>query len=368
VVRRAGLFSQAGSNARALAGGGAAGFAGAMTADRNLITDIPGVLVGSAQDERLASGVTVAVLDGAAAVACAVHGGSPGSRETSLLEPEMTASGADAIVLSGGSAFGLDAASGVQAFMREHGRGLLFAGLRIPIVAQAISFDLLNGGDKDWGRYPPYRELGYAAAAAAGPAFALGTAGGGYGATTANLKGGLGSASAETASGFRVGALVVVNAIASAVMGSGPHFWAAPYEEGAEFGGLGLPPALTPEMRRLAWKGQPRAPADGVPGTTIALVATDARLTKGQTKRLAIAAAGGLHKALRFANAATDGDAVFAAAMGRASRPVEVQDMNELGAVAGDCLARAIARGVFEATALPFPGALPAWRDLFGRA
>src|SRR4051812_23805546 len=287
-----------------------------MTRARNLVTDVPGVLVGNAHDERLASGVTVAVLDGAAAVACAVHGGSPGTRDTSLLEPEMTASGADAIVLSGGSAFGLDAASGVQAWMREHGRGLLFAGLRIPIVAQAISFDLLNGGDKAWGLSPPYRELGYAAAAAAGPEFTLGTAGGGYGATTATLKGGLGSASAETSSGLRVGALVVVNAIASAIMGAGPHFWAAPYEHGAEFGGLGLPGTVTPEMQRLAWKGQPRAPAEGVPGTTIALVATDATLSKGQTKRLAIAAAGGLHKGLRFANAATDGDAVFAAAMG----------------------------------------------------
>jgi len=212
----------------------------------------------------------------------------------------------------------------------------------------------------------PYRELGHAAADAAGEDFSLGTAGGGYGTTTANLKGGLGSASAMTASGLRVGALVVVNAIASAVMGSGPHFWAAPYEEGEEFGGLGLP-QLTPDMRRLIWKGQTRAPTDGMPGTTIALIATDATLTKGQTKRLAVAAAGGLHKALRFAAAATDGDTVFAAAMGRVSRTVEVQEMNELGAVAGDCLARAIARGVYEATALPFPDAVPAWRDLFGR-
>lgn len=337
-----------------------------MTALRNLLTDVPGVLVGNAHDQRLASGVTVVILEDAGAVACAVHGGAPGSRETSLLEPEMTAPGADAIVLSGGSAFGLDAASGVQAWLRAHGRGLLFAGIRIPIVAQAISFDLLNGGDKAWGLYPPYRELGYAAAAAAAAEFDLGTVGGGYGATTANLKGGLGSASALTSAGFRVGALVLVNAIASAVMDSGPHFWAAPYEAGDEFGGLGLPPTLTPEMRRLAWKGQARTAAEAPPGTTIGLVATDAQLTKAQTKRLAVAGAGGLHKALRFANAATDGDAIFAAAMGRSPRQVEVQDLNELGAVAGDCLARAIARAVYEATALPFAGALPAWRDLFG--
>src|SRR4051794_31063583 len=146
-----------------------------MTRARNLITDVAGVLVGNAHDERLASGVTVAVLDGAAAVACAVHGGSPGTRETTLLEPEMTASGADAIVLSGGSAFGLDAASGVQAWLRERGRGFPVGPARVPLVAQAIVFDLLNGGDKDWGRYPPYRDLGYAAAEAAGADFTLGT-------------------------------------------------------------------------------------------------------------------------------------------------------------------------------------------------
>jgi L-aminopeptidase/D-esterase-like protein len=337
-----------------------------MSGLRNLITDVPGVLVGNAHEARLASGVTAALLDGPCTVSSIVPGGSPGSRDTSLLEPDMTMIGADAVVLSGGSTFGLDAATGVQAWLRERGRGVLFGGMRIPLAPQAIAFDLLNGGDKDWGRYPPYRELGYAAAEAASADFALGSAGGGYGTTTANLKGGLGSASAVTASGLRVGALVVVNAIASAVMGAGPHFWAAPYEEGAEFGGLGLP-ALTPDMRRLAWKGQARPAAGGLPGTTIALVATDATLTKGQTKRLAIAASGGLHKALRFAAAATDGDTVFAAAMGRVSRAIEVQEMNELGAVAGDCLARAIARGVYEATALPFPGALPAWRDLFGR-
>jgi L-aminopeptidase/D-esterase-like protein len=274
-----------------------------------------------------------------------------------LLEPEMIAPGADAVVLSGGSVFGLDAATGVQAWMRERGRGFAFAATRVPLVAQAISFDLLNGGDKDWGRFPPYRDLGYAAAEAAGLDFALGSAGGGYGATTVNFKGGLGSTSAVTAGGVTVGALVVVNAIASAVVGDGPHFWAAPFEDGDEFGGLRLPARTTPQMRRLAWKG------GGQPGTTIALVATDARLSKAETKRLAVAANGGLHKALRFANAPTDGDTVFAVSTARSPKPVDLHGLTEIGAAAADCLARAIARGVYEATALPFPGALPAWRD-----
>jgi L-aminopeptidase/D-esterase-like protein len=189
----------------------------------------------------------------------------------------------------------------------------------------------------------------------------LGTVGGGYGATTADMKGGLGSASAVTPSGHRVGALVVVNAVASALIGGGPHFWAASLEEGDEFGGLGLPSRVSPEMRRLSWKGGPQ------PSTTIALVATDAVLTKAQAKRLAIAAHGGHAKALRFAHALYDGDTVFAAATGHRPLGDEAAEFTAIAALAGDCVARAIARGIYEATALPFPGAQPAWKERFGQ-
>src|SRR5215210_6903910 len=333
-----------------------------MSGFKNLITDVPGVLIGNAHDTRLASGVTVALLENPAAVSCAVLGGAPGSRESALFEPEMMAPSVDALVLSGGSAFGLDAASGVQAWLRERGRGFAVGPARVPLVGQAICFDLLNGGDKNWGRYPPYRDLGYAAAEAAGADFALGAAGGGFGATTVNLKGGLGSASAVTPSGFLVGALAVVNAVASAVVGDGPHFWAAPYEHDAEFGGLGFPQRITPDMQRLVWKGHQQ------PGSTIAIVATDAQLSKAMAKRLALAAHGGLHKALRFAHALIDGDTVFAVATGRAAQAVEVREMVEIGAAVADCLARAIARGVYEATALPCAPAHPAWRDRFAPA
>jgi L-aminopeptidase/D-esterase-like protein len=330
-----------------------------MAGARNLITDVAGVLVGNAHDARVVSGVTVALFEAPAVASAAILGGAPAGRDTECLEPERAVEAVDAIVLSGGSGFGLDAASGVQAWLRERGRGFAVRGVRVPVVPQAIVFDLLNGGDKEWGRYPPYRELAYAAAASAGGAFDLGTAGGGYGATTVDLKGGLGSASAVTTSGFTVGALVVVNAIASAMIGGGPHFWAGAFEEGREFGGLGLPPAVTPAMRRLTWKGfEP-------PSTTIALVATDAQLTKRDAKRLAIAAHGGIAKALRLSHAPLDGDLVFAAATGRRPLVNPIAELTELSAVAADCLARAIARGVYEATALPFPGALPAWRDLY---
>ncbi|HVZ54134.1 MAG TPA: P1 family peptidase, partial [Pseudolabrys sp.] len=202
---------------------------------RNLITDIPGIRVGHAQDAALASGTTVVLFDKPVAASVDVRGGGPGTRETALLDPAQTVEGIDAIVLSGGSAFGLDAASGTQAYMREQGRGFRIRDAVVPIVPAAIMFDLLNGGDKNWGRYPPYRDFGYAAAASAGIDCALGSVGAGLGATTATLKGGVGSASARTRGGITVGALVVVNAVGTTTIGDGPHFWAAPFEQDNEF-------------------------------------------------------------------------------------------------------------------------------------
>jgi L-aminopeptidase/D-esterase-like protein len=268
----------------------------------------------------------------------------------------------DAILLAGGSGFGLDAAGGAQAFLREAGRGFQVGAIRVPIVPQAIVFDLLNGGNKNWRRFSPYRELGYEACAVAGCDVMLGSAGAGLGATTANLKGGIGSTSCITAHGYRIGALVVVNAIGSATIGDGPHFWAAPWEREREFGGLGMPEHLTAQELEAARKGHARSTE---PGTTIALVATDARLNKAQAKRMAMMADDGLARALRFAHAPMDGDTVFAAATAR--KPLFDPDhLTEIGIAAGDCLARAIARAVYQATALPFADALPAWRDRFG--
>src|SRR3954452_13213983 len=212
-------------------------------AQRNLITDVAGVQVGHADDARLGSGVTVIVFDQPAVASIDVRGGGAGTRESVLLDPAMTIERIDAITLAGGSAFGLDAASGVMAWLAEQGRGYPVRSARVPIVPSAILFDLLNGGDKDWGRYPPYRELGYSAAVAAAEEFSLGSVGAGLGATTVNLKGGVGSASATTR-GFTVGALAAVNAAGSVTVGNGPWFWAAPYELNGEFGGLGFPSPL----------------------------------------------------------------------------------------------------------------------------
>ena len=323
----------------------------------NLLTDVSGLSVGQAQDEHLASGVTVVLFDRPAVAGVAVLGGVAAGRDLECLAPEATVERIDALVLSGGSAYGLDAASGVQAWLRAHGRGLAVRDALVPIVPAAILFDLLNGGDKAWPQYPPYRELGYAACEGAGMRFELGTAGAGYGATTVDLKGGIGSASIRTTTGHTVGAIAAVNAIGSAIVGPGPHFWAAPFEVGDEFGGLGWPDRPA-DVHPIAWKGQAVA-------TTIAAIATDAILTKPQASRLAAIAGQGLAKALRLAGAAMDGDVVFAASTGLRPLAPGLDDLTELSARASDCLARAVARGVYEATALPFEGAIPSWRDRF---
>jgi L-aminopeptidase/D-esterase-like protein len=334
----------------------------------NLITDVAGLSVGQAEDPALASGVSVVLFDEPAIASIAIGGGAPGVRDTALLEPGMAVEGVDALVLSGGSAFGLDAMGGVQALLRECGRGFSVGAARVPIVPGAILFDLLNGGDKNWGLRSPYWDLGLAAARRAARLFALGTAGAGFGAMTANLKGGIGSTSAETTGGYRVGALVAVNAVGQVTIGDTAHFWAAPFEQGAEFGGLGLPLPLPGDRFGLRLKGDagasPAAPANE--NTTIAVVATDASLTKQQAKRLAVQAMTGMALALRPAHAEPDGDLVFAAATGRNLRPPSDRERVEIGLLAGDCLCRAIARAIHAARALPLPGGKPDWHQAFG--
>ena len=328
---------------------------------RNLITDVPGIKVGHAEDLRLGSGATAIIFDQPAAGSIDVRGGGPGTRETALLDPAQTVEGIDAITLAGGSAFGLDAASGVQAWLKEQGRGFAVRTARVPIVPAAILFDLLSGGDKDWGRYPPYRELGYAAAAAASPDFPLGSVGAGTGATTVNCKGGIGSASAVTAEGYVVGALTAVNAVGSVTIGDGPWFWAAPFERAAEFGGLGWPTSFSEQALKPVTKGSANQ------STTLVVVATDAILSKTQAKRLAVMAQSGLSRAIYPVHTPLDGDVVFAASTARKPLTDPFIGLAELGTIAANVVARAIARGVFAATTLPLPSALPSWADLFKR-
>lgn len=327
---------------------------------RNLITDVAGLLVGNAQDHTLKSGATVLLGDAPLVAGVNVMGGAPGTRETDLLAPDKLVQQVDALVLAGGSAFGLDAASGVADGLRAAGRGHAAAGgIRVPIVPGAIVYDLNNGGAKDWDENP-YKALGRAALTAAAADFETGTAGAGTGAMTGWLKGGLGSASLVLGSGFTVGALVAVNALGSPTVGRSRHFWAAPWEMEGEFGGLGLPAGFAPGEEPRPGKARGTGPGTA---TTIAIVATDAALTQAQATRIATAAQDGIARALVPAHTLLDGDLVFAAATGARPLTEPVADIYALGHAAAVCLARAIARGVHAAR--PAPGDLqPCWADL----
>ncbi|WP_305988773.1 P1 family peptidase [Roseibium sp. MMSF_3544] len=333
-----------------------------MPGPRNLITDVPGLKVGNASDQELKSGATVLVPDEPAVASVAIHGGAPGTREIALLEPEQTVEKIDAIVLAGGSAFGLDAGAGVQGRLADLGYGFEVGPVRVPIVPTAILFDLLNGGDKSWGQAAPYRDLGRSALDAISDDFVLGSVGAGTGATTANLKGGLGSASQVLDNGVTVGAIVAVNALGRATIGDSPHFWAAPFEIGDEFGGHGMAHPFPLDAVDVRTKLDAlKAGAN----TTIAAVATDAVLTKSEAKRLSVMAHDGLARALWPAHTPLDGDLVFALSTGQKKLESGLEDMVRLGAAAASCLARAIARGIYNAT--PAVGdPVPTWQEKFG--
>ncbi|MDV4146316.1 P1 family peptidase [Shimia sp. FJ5] len=311
---------------------------------KNLITDIPGLRVGNASDAAIKTGVTVLTADAPFTAGLHVMGGAPGTRESDLLAPDKTVQQVDALVLSGGSAFGLDAASGVADALRAAGRGFAVGEQRVPIVPGAILFDLLNGGDKNWPENP-YKRLGAEALSNAATDFRIGTTGAGTGAMLATRKGGLGSASATLPSGHTVGALVAVNALGDATV-DGTHFWAAPFEVGEEFGGHG--PAKT-----IPTGLPPTKLASHNANTTIAIVATDATLDQSQCTRLATAAHDGMARALVPSHTPMDGDLVFA--VSTAGKPLTdpVADTLWLGHAAATCLARAIARAVYHATAAP---------------
>ncbi|RJE82545.1 P1 family peptidase [Paracoccus onubensis] len=325
---------------------------------RNLITDVTGLKVGNAQDTRLRSGVTVLTADRPFVAAVNVMGGAPGTRETDLLAPDKLVGQADALVLSGGSGFGLAACDGVMAALAEAGRGFAVGAARVPIVPGAILFDLLNGGGKDW-RDNPYPALGRAAYAGAGREFALGSEGAGTGALTRNLWGGLGSASAVLENGLTVGALVAVNALGSATVGDSAHFWAAPWELEDEFGGLGLPAHFPADAEPQPYKQPGEA-------TTIAIVATDAVMDKAGLLRLATAAHDGLARSLVPSHTPLDGDLVFAVSTGRKPLPDAVSAPFLLGHAAATSLARAVARGVHAARSVEGDRRL-CWRQLAGQ-
>jgi len=321
----------------------------------NLITDLPGLLVGQATDGAAGTGVTTLLLEGGWAASVDVRGGGPGTRETEALAPENLVGRAHAIVLAGGSVFGLAAADGVTACLSQRGIGLHMKEHRIaiPIVPSAVLHDLANDGDKGWGLMPPYRALGMQSVETAGRHVDQGSVGAGRGARAGLIKGGIGSASIDLGDGLIVGALVAANPIGSVLMPDGRCFWAWPFEINSEFGGrVPTGPAgahdPVPDSSRLKKIGRL------VPGTntTIAVVAASANLTTAECRRVAIMAQDGMARAIRPVHTPFDGDTVFAVAAG-ISMPVDRDERNlrlaEIGSAAADCIARAIARAVYHA-------------------
>ena len=343
---------------------------------RNLITDVPGLLVGQAEDAAGITGTTVVLCEAPAVAAVDVRGGAPGTRETELLDPAALVPCIDAIVLSGGSAFGLDAAGGVMEGLAAIGRGFAVRDVLVPIVPAAILFDLAFPGRLPWVGEPPYRRLGREALAHAGRDFALGNAGAGLGAKAGRLKGGIGSASLRLGpsaiggamggamEGAMVGALVAVNSWGSAVRPDCGRLWAA---ELALAGEIEPQPAL-PAVPLDPDDFSACAAATAGANTTIAVVATNAPLGKSACRRLAIMAQDGLAQAIRPAHTPFDGDTVFALATGAggaggAGGEVDPATLARLGSAAATCLARAIMRAMMAAAPL---GGLPSWRQRWG--
>jgi L-aminopeptidase/D-esterase-like protein len=330
----------------------------ARAGQRNLITDVPGILVGQAEDRAGISGTTVVLAEMPAVASVDVRGGAPGGRETELLAPGTLVDRIDAVVLSGGSAFGLDAAAGVMDWLLEAGRGFAVGSAKVPIVPAAILFDLGFPGRQAWTGEPPYRALGRQAAAAAGKDFTLGNAGAGLGATAGRLKGGIGSVSLALADGAMVGAIVAVNSWGAVVRPDCGRFWAADF---ALAGEIDRQPAIPDAMLDPEDFSQCGAAFPGA-NTTIAVVATDAALDKGGCRRLAIMAQDGLARAIRPVHTPFDGDTVFALSTG-AGPPVEPGALARLGSAAADCLARAVMRAVLAAEPL---GGIPIWHQVWG--
>jgi L-aminopeptidase/D-esterase-like protein len=330
------------------------------------ITDVGGIRVG--QHHRIdadvtlgagwATGTTVVLTPPGTVGAVDGRGGAPGTRETDLLDPINSVRDVDAVVLCGGSAFGLAAADGVMRWLEEQGRGVSMEGGVVPIVPAAVVYDLPVGG---W-KCRPTAEFGYAAAEGAGTQVALGTVGAGAGARVGVLKGGVGTASVTLPSGVTVGAIVVVNAAGEVVDTATGLPWQA--DQIAEFG-LTRPP--DDQIAAFAARTIEFSPLN----TTIAVVATDAALSKAACKRVAIAAHDGLARTMRPSHTPLDGDTVFALATGAvevepasdtpAAMSPETKLLTVVGAAAADCLARAVMVAALAAESI---AGIPTYRQM----
>ena len=324
---------------------------------RDAITDVPGICVGHDTDPDAVTGCTVVLCERGAIGGVDVRGAAPGTRETDLLDPTNLVEQVHGVLLTGGSAFGLDAAGGVMRYFAERGVGYDAGSARVPIVPGAVIFDL-GIGRAD---VRPDAESGYRACLAASDADnAMGSVGAGTGATVGKVlgigratKGGVGTASIELAGGIVVGALIVVNAVGDVVDPATGRIVAGARGESGFVGAADW----------LLARAQGRTSDGPVPGanTTIGVIATNARLTKAGAKRIAMMAHDGLALAVRPAHTMFDGDALFALGTDASATP---GDTMVIGAAAGLVVSRAIVRAVESATSL---GGVPAVRDLIWR-
>lgn len=324
----------------------------------NALTDVEGLLVGHFTLAEAASGTTVVICPEGAVGGVDVRGSAPGTRETDLLDPVNLVDKVTAVALCGGSVYGLAAVDGVVRWLAGRGWGFPLTEVQVaPIVPAAALFDLGRGADYVPPAGPAWGEAA-CAAAAAGP-LAMGSVGAGTGAVAGGIKGGFGTASLVLPGGLTVAAGVAVNSLGAVIDPASGLPWEARAEVEGEFAALGLTPVSTPA---------PPVPQPGQ-NTTIGVVATNAVLTKAQARKVAQMAHDGLGRAIRPAHTMFDGDTIFCLATGKRPLPAtpgffaapQAQALNELGAAAADCFARAVIKAVLAATSL---GALRAWRDL----
>ncbi len=333
---------------------------------KNLITDIEGILVGCAEDYKFSTGVTVLSGPHPFTAAIDVRGGGAGTRETEILNLESSIGRIDAIVLSGGSAFGLDASSEVQKLLLEEGKGYKVRDYSIPLVSSAVIFDLIQTNNYWENDVSIWKVLANRAYKDLSDNFLLGSVGAGYGANTATVKGGQGSASSEVelSSGkkIKVGSLVINNAVGNPLLNSGPNFLSGHLEINNEFGGL----TQTKEKYDGIIRAKRISHDSNQLNTIIGVVATNAPLNRIQLKRLSIMCHGSVSRSIHPSHTPMDGDTIFAISTSdksfHASEEINKLDLTIISTIASDTFSRACNRAIFEAKNI---GGKPSWKDLF---
>ncbi|MBV44313.1 MAG: peptidase T4 [Rhodobiaceae bacterium] len=317
---------------------------------KNLITDVDNILVGNAEDNFVGTGTTVLMAPENSIASADIRGGAPGTRGVGALNPYNLVDTVDAIVLSGGSTWGLEAASSSANSIGKDGRGFRSSPeiKNVPMVPAAILFDLNNGGNKDWGDESPYQNLGIKATENASTDFNLGNTGAGYGAKAGSLKGGLGSSSFVSDKGLQIGGLFAVNSYGSVVNSQTGQFWAATDEIDEEFGNKGVPSGLPDDI--LSGSSTSGLLANN--NTTIGIIATNAKLSPKEAKRIAIMAHTGMSRAIRPIHTPVDGDIIFVVSTNSYIKETTFQDINILGELGARVCSRSISRAIYEAESL----------------